>query len=133
MLLRLLWTWLGMEITDVSAEPIPRQAARRAQRHLRSPRIRVVKLRKVRHATDAEGTHRDINWKCQWIVRGHHRHIGPYDQLAHRKGHMAEPNMGDPERRCLVCHARTTWVRPHCKGPDGMPLKVSKIIYRLAR
>jgi hypothetical protein len=93
----------------------------------------VVKLRKVRHATDAEGTHRDIDWKCQWIVRGHHRHIDPYDPLAHRKGHMAEPNMGDPQRMCLVCGARTTWVRPHCKGPDGMPLKASKVIYRLAR
>jgi hypothetical protein len=37
-MLRVLWTWLGMEITDTTPENVPRQAAKRARRHLRDPR-----------------------------------------------------------------------------------------------
>lgn len=132
-MLRVLWAWLSMEITDTSVRQPGKQAVKRAARHLKNPALRVVMLRRVRHATDPEGTHRDIDWACQWWVRGHHRHIEPYDTTAHPKGHEAIPNREDPQRRCVVCGARTTWVKPHVKGPDGAPLKVSKLMFKLAR
>jgi hypothetical protein len=132
-LLRVLWAWLSMEITDTSVRQPGRQAVKRAARHLQNPALRVVMLRKVRHASDPEGTSRDIDWACQWWVRGHHRHIEPYDTAVHARGHEAIPNREDPDRRCIVCGARTTWVKPHVKGPDGAPLRVSKVMFKLAR
>lgn len=129
----LLWLWLGMEIVQQEQGKVPRKDAARAHRSLRHQEVRVVTLRKVRHATDPPGTHRDVDWSCQWPVKGHHRHIEKYDATAHRKGHEGIPDPADPQKRCLTCGARTTWVRPHVKGPDGKPLRAADVVYKLAR
>lgn len=126
-LIHLLWMFLGMEITSSEPAPVKAGYLRRARRAIHNPVVKVVTLRKLRHATDAPGTSRRIDWTCRWPVQGHYRHRErPAD------GHHALP--GGLDKHCTICGQETSWVRPYFKGPDGMPLKVTeKTVYRLAR
>jgi hypothetical protein len=92
-------------------------------------------LRRVHYASDEnlpEGEHRSIDWTCTWLVQGHARHLEDYDHAMYGKHRAVQDHDAGPGR-CTTCGARTTWVRPYIKGPDGLPLKQTKQVYRLAR
>jgi hypothetical protein len=110
----MLWILMGMEITAIRTELPGRQGAKRAAT-LKHKLIRVVTLRRPEHKDSGKSsaTPRHIDWSCTWLVRGHYR-------KAPHGGTFAD---GRDE----------TWVRPHIKGPDGLPLRARDILYRLAR
>ena len=131
-LVHLLWMFLGMEITATQRHQVRPESKRkrRALRSLKHNEVHVVLLRRVRHATDEEGTSRDIDWSCRWVVQGHWRHRAePGNKHRGVKGDTAD----DGTALCALCGDRLYWVEPYIKGPDGRPLKVSRTLYRLAR
>lgn len=138
-ILHTLWMFLGMEI--VSTEPardIPRLVKRQALRSLRHGEVRVVTLRKIRHAnSDHVLNPRDIDWSCRWVVQGHWRHIDKYEGEKHHA--IREVRRGEKHDACGICmsrgeQVRVTWIGPYMKGPDGAPLKsADKLVYRLSR
>lgn len=124
--LHMVWVLMGMEIVSTAPHQVSRQARRRAVRaSLKQNEVRVVLLRRVEH--HEEGGYREVAWACRWVVQGHDRHLDPYTE----EKHHAVPD--GPDKLCAICGGRTTWVRPYLKGPDGMPLKVSRTLYKLAR
>lgn len=123
----ILWMFLGMELTAVERAPISRQVRRQALRSLKHGEVHVVTLRRVRHHDDPDDVARGIDWSCQWPVQGHSRHLDSYPGPHHRAVTTG------PDKHCVVCGGRTTWVRPYLKGPDGKPLKVSRQLMRLSR
>jgi hypothetical protein len=127
-LLHLLWMFLGMEITANERAQVDRPARRRAQRLLANPEVRIITLRRVRYATDTEGTHRDVDWQCRWIVQGHYRHV-------ERPEHPHTAIAAGTDKHCATCGGQLrAWIRPYVKGPDGLPLKVTdQTVYKLAR
>jgi hypothetical protein len=111
-LYHMLWILMGMEIVTSDLEPVDRHTRRRAA-NLRQQQVHVIRLRRATHHELKSGDHREVNWNCTWLVRGHWRqapHGGTF-----RDG-----------------RART-YVKPHLKGPDGMPLKAHDILYKLCR
>jgi hypothetical protein len=127
-LIHLLWMFLGMEITASERQPIKGANLKRARRTLVNPEVRVVLLRRLRHATDAPGTHRAVDWTCRWIVQGHYRH-------KQRPQHPHRAVAAGADKHCTICGAELqSWVAPYIKGPDGLPLRATeKTIMRLAR
>jgi hypothetical protein len=123
----LLWMFLGMEITAIERAPIARPVRRQALRSLKHGEVHVVTLRRVRHHDDPDDAVRVIDWSCQWPVQGHARHLDSYSGPQHRAVTTG------PGKHCAVCGSRTTWIRPYLKGPDGLPLKVSRQLMRLSR
>lgn len=63
------------------------------------PLVNVVELRRRDHRPHETDDHRDVEWSCQWIVRGHWHRYRTKDGLQPR------------------------WVSPYVKGPDDKPLK----------
>lgn len=127
-LIHLLWMFLGMEITSSERAPIKPGNLKRAARTLHHPEVRVVLLRRLRHATDAPGTSRVVNWTCRWPVQGHYRH----------KERPAKPHTAiaaGADKHCTVCGGELqSWIAPYIKGPDGLPLRATEqILMRLAR
>jgi hypothetical protein len=125
-LVKMIWILMQMEI--VSTAPI-RQADRAAVRraaNLKHKSVRVVMLRRqVRKPSDREPARRPVDWTCTWLVRGHHRH-------EHRQDHRAVGPIrhGGP---CLECGDATSYIAPYIKGPDGLPLRASDLLVKLAR
>lgn len=107
-----LWILMGMEIVSTAEAPIPRAFRKRAYRNLKHQRVCVVQLRRSQHR-EPSGEHRKVDWSCCWLVRGHNRKA---------------PNGGTFKNG-----RDTTWVKPFIKGPEGMPLKASDVLYRLSR
>jgi hypothetical protein len=127
-LVHLLWMFLGMEITASERQPIKATNLKRAARVLHHPEVRVVLLRRVRHASDPSGTSREVDWTCRWIVQGHYRH-----KERPEKPHRAIAAGAD--KHCVVCGAELqNWIAPYIKGPDGLPLRATEqTVMRLAR
>jgi hypothetical protein len=127
-LIHLLWMFLGMEITASERAPIKAGNLKRAARTLVNPEVRVVLLRRLRHATDAPGTSRDVDWRCRWIVQGHYRHKQRPDSP-----HRAVA--AGVDKHCARCGGELqAWVAPYIKGPDGLPLRATEqTLMRLAR
>jgi hypothetical protein len=111
----MVWILMGMTIVAQETALPGRQGAKRARRaQLRHALVTVVKLRRTeRSAAKPSATPKHIDWSCTWLVRGHNR-------KAPHGGTFAD---GRTE----------TWVRPHLKGPDGLPLRTTDILYKLAR
>jgi hypothetical protein len=110
-LLHMIWILMGMEIVSSDPEQPDRHGRKRAA-NLRRQEIRVVRLRRPEHHEPA-GDDRTVDWSCSWLVRGHWRkapHGGTF-----RDGR------------------RRTWVKPYIKGPDGLPLRATDILYRLSQ
>jgi hypothetical protein len=124
-----LWTWLGMEIIDTSPVAVSDDAHRKAARRLHQPRVRVVRLRKIRHATDTSGSEREVNWRCCWIVHAHDKHLHVNPDFP---PHKAVPG-DDPRKLCMTCGGETRHIRQYVKGPDGLPLRVTETVFKLAR
>lgn len=80
----------------------PHRADRATRRRLGLPSdhealVRVIELRRREHVTRDEESHTDVEWSCQWLVRGHWRRL--------------------EEGR------RVVWVHPYRKGPEDKPLR----------
>lgn len=125
----ILWMFLGMELTQTKEAQVSRPSRRRAQRSLKSSKVNVVVLRRIRHPETGESvTHQHIDWTCRWVVQGHYRHLDSYEGSRH---HAVPAPRG---QLCEVCGSRLAYVRPYIKGPDGAPLKVAgPTLYKLAR
>jgi hypothetical protein len=109
----MVWILMGMEITARTTEQADRHGRKRAA-NLKHAEVTVITLRRpARAGGKPSATPKLIDWSCTWLVRGHYRkapHGGTY---------------ADGRER--------TWIRPHIKGPDGMPLRSADILYKLAR
>lgn len=88
-------------LVQVSPVQPLRPALRRALKAEIDPTVHVVRLRRVDSDRIAESQH-DIEWSCQWIVRGHWRH-------------QWIPSQQRNELR---------WILPYVKGPSDKPLKM---------
>lgn len=65
------------------------------------PTVRVIVLRKQDRNRSSEPTPEEMNWSCQWVVRGHWRQHWFPSVRAHK----------------------ALWIHPHVKGPENKPLK----------
>jgi hypothetical protein len=108
--LRVIWLLMQMEITAMTPEVADRHGRKRA-RNLFKTTIHVIRLRRAKKPT-SRAPHRDIDWSCTWIVRGHWRKA-PHGSFK------------DGRTR--------TWIAPYLKGPDGQPLHVTDVLYRLSQ
>ncbi len=78
-----------------------RRAAQRENGEENSPDVFVVKLRQPAHATAAKkGGEVDVDWKHQWLVRGHHRAQWYPSTQTHK----------------------VIWIAPYVKGPEDAPM-----------
>ncbi len=121
-----LWMFMGTEISSLQRVPASRAFARRAMRSIGQNEVSVVLLRRAAHQAD-NGEQREVNWSCCWIVQGHGRHLGGYDG----PHHLAVLDAG--RQHCLTCHSRATYVSPYIKGPDNLPLKTSRQLFKVSR
>lgn len=143
-LVHMLWMFLGMEIVATRLHQPVRAFRHRVLKSIRHGEVHVVLLRRLaRPGTDEELFHRDVDWGCQWVVQGHWRHwerpSRPHRAVVlyaeeHRDEHNEKcEGSKRPHRHCLQCGGPVEWVRPYCKGPEGLPLKVSRTLMKLAR
>lgn len=120
---------LGSEIAAHSRAHIDRASKRRA-RAVKHGEVTVITLRRSRSdGEDPDNGHQMVDWSCRWVVQGHWRHIESYQGLHHQA--ICDHQPGEP--RCVVCGARLTWVRPCVKGPDYLPLRETRKLYRLSQ
>jgi hypothetical protein len=127
-----LWLFMGTEIVSTSRPPIERHFRKRGMREIKQDQVRVVMLRRT-HAEDSEPSGRTVtvDWSCRWVVQGHDRHLDDYRaEFGH---HESKPYMDGETRRCRVCGSRLTYIRPYIKGPDGLPLRATDTLYKVAR
>lgn len=98
-----LFSFLKQRIIVVSHERANRAARRRYEEHKHSeaPLIKVILLRVKTSVGGESHEEREIEWTCQWIVRGHWRQ----QWYRHDEVH------------------RAIWIRPYIKGPEDKPLK----------
>lgn len=104
--------FMRQRILATSTHPIPsRQARRRIARELEhDPVVRVIELRARDYQQRDESQSRDIEYTCQWLVRGH------WHQYHTKEG------------------IQPRWVMPYVKGPSDKPLRVAeKIAYEVVR
>jgi hypothetical protein len=86
---------------------VERHARKRAERYQIEPMVKVVRLRRYTkeggETQQAVHEDREIEWTCQWVVRGHWREqaYGPHYSLR-----------------------RPVWITPYIKGPEDKPLRV---------
>lgn len=127
-----LWLFMDTEFAVEERPLVERHARKRGLRSLNQTEVRVILLRRSSHHTHGSGDHEPlaIEWSHRWVVRGHDRHLGDYLTLGH-KVHQAEPE--GQFKICRICKLGTTHVRAYIKGPDGLPLKAGRTLYRLAR
>lgn len=127
-----LWMFMQTEIVTVRDAPLPRVFRRRAEKSFKfKPQVNVIMLRRIAVLGEESEEHqanRKIDWTCQWVVQGHHRHLDRYDGPKHH----ASPAAGD-RSVCFICGVVITWVKPYIKGPEGLPLRSAEQLYRLAR
>lgn len=111
-LMHMVWILMGMEIVTVNPEEPGRHGRKRAS-NLRYQEIRVIRLRRSARTEKPEVAHRQVDWSCCWLVRGHWRQA--------------------PHGGTFADGRSRTWVRAHIKGPDGLPLRTADVLYRLSR
>jgi hypothetical protein len=132
--LRCLWLMLDSEITVTrKATDITKEARKRNQHSkMRFSDVNIVTLRRTKASglEDFEPGHHVVDWSCRWMVQGHWRHVGSYDQVSHH----AYPSRDSGDPRCHRCGNKIAYVRPYLKGPDHAPLRqTGKTLYRLSR
>lgn len=131
-MIHLIWMFLGMELTATRTPRIKNHYRRHAMKSLVHGEVHVVTLRRVRYVTEkGEQDAAHIDWSCRWPVQGHYRHLSNPNAVPGTAVHHAVPIGFD--KHCAVCGGNLTWVRPYLKGPDGLPLKVSKTLMKLVR
>jgi hypothetical protein len=91
------FAFCNQRILRSSKEHPNRATQRRLRKHPKKDNlINVIKLRAIDYVGSSDG-HRDTEWTCRWLVRGHWRRL--------------KTN-------------RAVWVVPYIKGPADKPLKV---------
>lgn len=106
------WAFLDQRIAIEEHATADRSARRRAERLDIEPVVHVVRLRKSEARTHNSDDSHDVEWSCQWLVRGHWRN-------------QWHPRM---QRHAPV------WILPHIKGPADMPLKTpAPEVWQVAR
>lgn len=106
------WSFLDQRIAIEEPAHVERHAAKRAQRLDIDPVAHVVRFRKSEARRHGECPGHDVEWSCQWLVRGHWRN-------------QWHPRM---QRHAPV------WILPHIKGPADMPLKTpAPEVWQVAR
>lgn len=108
-----LMTFLQQRILVSPKFVADRVARRRVERAARKPptkEIRVIALRRVERRT-GEAEQRDVEWTCQWIVRGHWR------------------NQWHPRPK----HYQPKWIVPYVKGPEDKPLRNPGRLFTVVR
>lgn len=90
-----------------------RQARKRIAKILpHEPMVRVVQLRSRQYQQREESHDLNVEWSCQWLVRGHWRQQFFPASGAHRP----------------------IWIMPHVKGPADKPLRVTeRVAYEVVR
>jgi len=91
------------------ADRATRRRLERASRGPRTNEVRVVTLRSIERR--GKGGHRDVEWGCRWIVRGHWR------------------NQWYPSAK----HHQPKWIAPYMKGPEDKPLRHSERLFAVVR
>ena len=125
-----LFMFLDMEVTVSQRPPIERHARKRAARSLNHAEVNVVTLRRAARQPEGEPGHHQVDWSCRWPVQGFWRHNRNDYAIAH---HHVVP---DPSRKyCAApgCGNAISWVRPCLRGPEYLPLKQGKQVFRLVR
>lgn len=130
-LVKMIWILMGMEIVATTPHRTNRAGARRAEKLRKPAGVRVVTLRRTRHEDSEEGPRRRVDWSCTWLVRGHYRYPSCDRCGARHHAHMAPGWDGD--EYVLPDGRDRTWIAPYIKGPEGLPLRASDILYKLAR
>jgi hypothetical protein len=132
--LHCLWLMLDSEITTsrkaLDLKPDEKKKAQRAR--MRYNDVNVVTLRRTRsnELDDFEPGQRSVDWSCRWMVAGHYRHLGTYNE----PNHHAYPAYGGGEPHCHTCGVKLAYVHAYLKGPDHAPLRhTDKTLYRLSR
>ncbi len=105
----------------LAKERLPRQLRRDRKRHYRSEDVTVIRLRRESHEHDHDVE--DVDWKYQWVVRGHWRNqyypgLGPVhndDGTLNKESH------------------RQIWISPYMKGPEDAPVKPVKRAFEFTR
>lgn len=108
-MVHVIWMLMDMEFVTTSHQaPVIRNVRRRALRTLKHGEVNVIMLRRAKYLDDSgdDKEHRHVNWSCRWIVQGHWRH--------YRNGNRV-------------------WIKPYIKGPDGLTIKDTRQLWRLAR
>lgn len=108
------FTFVKQRLLSASARGVTNRGARRRLAKVieHEPIVRVVALR-ARDYEQHDGSHpREVEWSCQWLVRGHWRqHYYP-----------------------VSGEHRPLWIEPHIKGPSDKPLRVAeKVAYEVVR
>jgi hypothetical protein len=93
--------FLSQRIVVATQQRVDRAARRRLERagYEHEPIVRVIELRRREHQARETEDHADVEWSCQWIVRGHWHRYRTKEGLQPR------------------------WVAPYVKGPADAPLK----------
>jgi hypothetical protein len=113
LLLHMLWILMDTEVIATTRQRPDRHTLQKTSSLKNSRDVTVITLARARHPKKDDEDHRHVDWSCTWLVRGHKRKA---------------PNGG------TFRDGRTeTWVKPYLKGPDGMPLRASDILYRLSQ
>lgn len=106
------WAFLDQRIAVEERATVERMARRRAERADIEPVVHVVRFRKSEARSRQIAGPLDVEWSCQWLVRGHWRN-------------QWHPRM---QRHAPV------WITPHIKGPADMPLKTpAPEVWQVAR
>ncbi|HWI69514.1 MAG TPA: hypothetical protein VNS88_14265 [Nitrospiraceae bacterium] len=108
-LLQTFWR-LSRQIVPTKA-PLPRQLRRDRKRHYRTEDVTVITLRRQRHPDHPDHEAGEVDWKWQWVVRGHWR------------------NQWYPS----IKQHRQIWVMPYMKGPEDAPIKPVKRAFEFTR
>lgn len=101
---------LSRQIVPTKA-PLPRQLRRDRKRHYRTEDVTVITLRRQRHPDHPDHEVGEVDWKWQWVVRGHWR------------------NQWYPS----IKQHRQIWVMPYMKGPEDAPIKPVKRAFEFTR
>jgi len=109
LLLQSFWR-LSRQIVPTKA-PLPRQLRRDRRRHYRSEEVTVITLPRQRHPDHPDHEPGEVEWKWQWVVRGHWR------------------NQWYPS----IKQHRQIWVMPYMKGPEDAPIKPVKRAFEFTR
>ena len=108
-LLQTFWR-LSRQIVPTKA-PLPRQLRRDRKRHYRTEDVTVITLRRQRHPDHPDHEVGEVDWKWQWVVRGHWR------------------NQWYPS----IKQHRQIWIMPFMKGPEDAPIKPVKRAFEFTR
>lgn len=104
--------FIKQRILTVSTRPVANRGVRKrlAREQIHDPVVKVIELRRRDYQQRDESQPRDVEYTCQWLVRGH------WHQYHTREG------------------LQPRWVMPYVKGPSDKPLRVAeKVAYEVVR